>query len=92
MQNIKSIELPEDSVYKMTKIKAIKNPDTLSSVSVSGAILSNPIVLGYPCMITDKTISSAGLITTKVLKIELNKSKILIHTENSVYEIEEVFE
>lgn len=91
MQNIKEIELPDDVTYRLTKIKAIKNPDVLKDVSVHGDLVTNPLRLGHSCVVSgDNMMSGDGIVTTKIVKLEVDKERILVHTENSVYELREV--
>lgn len=92
-QKIVSIELP-DTTYTLTKIKAVKNsPFIVLGQKVVGKLHTNPIKLEERCLVGDSfTNTIATSIVKKITLDKKNKSKIILKTENSVYELEEVDE
>ncbi len=93
-QKIISFELPEDSIYKLTKVKAIEySVFVVEGQKVIGTLISNPVKLGQRCIVTD---SLSDLISTswvKNIKIDkVNPRKLILKTENSIYELEELDE
>jgi hypothetical protein len=91
MSKIKSIELPDDVEYKLTKVKSTNGYQPNISVGrvITGDLWTNPISVGGSCMVGRGF--SDTITTSMVLKIKLTKksNKIILHTENSIYELEE---
>lgn len=90
MSKIDSIELP-DVTYKLTKIQANNKISIWISEgqSIKGDLLTNPIEVGKRCTVGR---GFSNLISTSLVKeINLTKdsSKIILTTENSIYELEE---
>lgn len=91
MKIVKSIELPADSNYKLTKISSLnKNPVMIAkNHSVIGILHWNLIKLGRNVIVVGNGFSNI-IYTTEVTKIRVLKRKIVFHTLNSIYELKEV--
>lgn len=94
-KKILSFELPEDSFYKLTKIKSTNGhqPYITEGQSITGDLYSNPVKLDERCTVARGFSNSIS--TSFVKEIALDKSnnrKLIITTENSVYELEEIDE
>jgi len=87
MQKIKGIELP-DALYKLNKVKSLRD-GILPNVNLVGRFpFSTTITVGL-------SVAFCGVptwFTTPVTKIKVLKNKVIFHTENSIYELEEVHE
>jgi hypothetical protein len=93
-QTITSIELPEDSIYKLTKKRTLSSgyyPAVGVSHCVIGVLYPNKIQIGTSVSV-GKGFSSNSLLTTPITKIRVLKHKVIFHTLNSVYELVEVNE
>lgn len=92
-KKIKSLELPEDVKYRLTKKKAVNQNSffIVEGQSVEGVLTSNPIKIGESCSVQGSRMSDA-IFTSLVKEIKLKKgSKVItIVTLNSVYELEEL--
>lgn len=87
---VSSLELPNDDRYQLTKIKAKVGQFNMigQGDSSTGALYSNPIVVGNRCDVWRSV--SSGISTSPVTSIELtdDPAKVLIHTESeSIYEL-----
>jgi hypothetical protein len=91
-QKIISFELPEDSIYRLTKKKAVKDSFYINEGdAVCGQLLSNPVKLDQRCMVSETFSRSISTSWVKDIKVDkTNPRKLIIKTENSVYELEEV--
>ena len=91
-QKISSFELPQDSTYRLTKKKAVKDSFYISEGdAVCGGLVSNPIKLDQRCMVAETFSRSISTSWVKDIKIDkTNPRKLIIKTENSIYELEEV--
>lgn len=93
VQKIVSIELPEDSTYRFTKIKAVKTAEWIQEGHVVvGMLDTNPIVIDKTCTVGSNTNWRDMVRTSLVKDIEIvpNSRKIILRTENSIYELEEI--
>jgi hypothetical protein len=93
-QKIVSLELPEDSTYRIMKTQAIKDSFWIETGHiVVGELNSNPIKVGQRCNVSSLNNWRDSLSTSFVVDIELdktNKRKVILHTENSIYTLEEI--
>jgi len=92
MKVITDIELPQKSTYKLTKKKALnKNAYFIAKGDfVIGNLDTNPIRVGNRCTVSETW--TRCISTSPVVKIKVLKKKIILTTENSIYELVEVYE
>jgi hypothetical protein len=90
MKTVKSIELPTDCNYKLTKKGRLNNSPSMmdKGVVTVGPLRTSPIQVGHG-VIFGRGMDNAWY-TTIVTKIIIKKNKVVFHTLNSIYELEEV--
>jgi len=91
MKVITDIELPQESTYKLTKKKVLRDSFFIGKGdSVTGSLDTNPIRVGSRCTVSETW--TRCISTSPVVKIKVLKKKIILTTENSIYELVEVYE
>jgi len=90
MKTIKSIELPTDCNYKLTKKGKLNSSMSMmdKGVVTIGPLQTSPIQVGHGVVFGRGT--DNAWFTTIVTKIIVKKNKVVFHTLNSIYELEEV--
>ena len=90
MKTVRSIELPDDVNYKLTKKRALNKNFAMIYIGQTtiGSLYRNLIRIGESIAI-GRSLSNLTY-TTEVTKIRVLKDKIVFHTLNSVYELVEV--
>lgn len=90
-KKIISIELPEGVDYKLTKRSSLNKNFAIitKGQSVVGKLTPNPIILGSGVIVAGLSRNDC-IYTTEVTKIRVLKKKVIFHTLNSIYELEEV--
>ena len=89
MKIVKSIELPDDVDYRLTKKRALNENFAIiyDGQTVIGHLHRNAIKVGNGVAIGS---GRDCIFTTEVTKIRVLKNKVVFHTLNSVYELVEV--
>ena len=90
---ITSLELPDESSYRLTKSKAVNQNSWVISEgqSVTGDLRTNPIKVGERCCVGRgmRDVISTSLV--KKIKLDKkNPKKYTLETENSIYTLEEL--
>jgi len=90
MKTVRSIELPDDVDYKLTKKSSLNKNFAIivKGQTTVGPLRINPIKLGQG-VVVGRGISNS-IFTTEVTKIRVLKNKVVFHTLNSIYELVEV--
>ena len=96
MKTVNSIELPENSIYRLTKVRSL-DPGAFSFIdtdqSATGLLHNNTLTVGRRCGVSDSLDYRNSILTSNITKITIYKKdsrNITITTQNSVYELVEL--